>query len=268
MNKRSFLILLFLCFTCWAKAQEKTSFIKERFFNLGFGYALPKFIDHNFSSLRYSGNAVSAVGGFHFTKPTHLHYLDFRFDYGELSNVTNSSKVDYFRFEGNYAYKKYITSFWSDRIRWYGGGSVNGLWTLWVYNNFVNNAYNNSVYTSISPNVSFIYDFELFRRQFRAEAAVFIPILTFAMRPSYGSSSFSGFLDNDRDDLVNQILESGKIISFNKFFRYSNTFSLEYHFENFNRLKLSYQWDFSHYSEPRVVKAASHNIIFSTMFNF
>lgn len=266
MNKRSFIILFLSFITFLTKAQELP--IKDRFFNLGFGYTLAKFIDHSTSSLRYNGPAVSAVGGFHFRKPNRLHYLDFRFDYGDLANVTNFATVDYFRFEGNYAFKKYIKSFWSDRIRWYGGGSVNGLWILWIHNNFANNAYHNSVFTSVSPNMSFIYDFEIFKRQFKAEAAVFIPILSFAVRPSYGSSSFSGFLDSEREDWFNQVLESGKVVSFNQFFRYSNTFSLEYFLKNSNRLKLSYEWNFLYYSEPRIVKAASHNITFSTMFNF
>lgn len=178
------------------------------------------------------------------------------------------ARVDNFRFEGNYAYRHYVKSFWQDRIQWHAGGSVNGLWALWIHKSFSNNAFNNSVYLSFSPNTSLTYKFELFDRQFQAEWSAFLPLLTFAMRPSYGASSFFGFLNDEREDIFMQVLESTKVASLNKFFRYSNAFSLEYVLKNANRLKLSYEWNFLHYSEPRVVKAASHNITFSTMFNF
>ncbi len=268
MNKRSFLSFLIFFVSHIIYAQELPPENTTRFFNLGVGYTLPKFLDHSFSTLRYQGHAVSATGGFHFRAPHRLHHLDFRFDYGQLSNASNFATVDYFRFEGNYAYKKFVKNLWKDRLQWFVGGSFNSLWTLWIYQGFVNNSYNNSVYASLSPNTSFVYHFELFQRQFRAEAAVFIPILTFAMRPSYGTTRFPGFLDDDRDDTLRQIWESGQFASFNKFFRYSNTISLEYFMKNANRLRLSYEWNFLRYQEPRVVNAASHNITIATMFNF
>ncbi len=266
------MILFFLSIglggTPLAFAQEAALPVKERFFNLGGGYTLPKFIDNSFSLARYQGHAVSAVGGFQFRKPARLHHLDFRFDYGEMSNASGFAVVDYFRFEGNYAYQKLIRSFWQDKIQWYAGGSLNTLWTLWIYNNYTNNAYDNSVYGSLSPQTSLVYHFTLFNRTFRAGFSAYLPVLTLAMRPTYGASSFAGFLDDDRDDTFRQLLESSQLASFNKFFRYSNTFSLEYPLRNANRLRLSYEWNILRYSEPRIVKAASHNITIATMFNF
>lgn len=268
MNKRSFLFLLIFLAYFRSHAQEVTDRLSGNYFNLGAGYTVSKFLDNSFSTLIYAGNAAAVTGGLHFNRPTQYHHVDVRFDYGEASNITNFGTVESIRFEGNYTYNKYIRSFCDDRIRWFAGGSVNGLWQLWIFNNFTNNAYDNSIYVSVSPNTSLAYDFRLFNRNFSAGFSAFLPLLTFAVRPSYGASSFSGFLDRENDKLISKIFDSGNLTSLNKFFRYSNTFSLDYAISNGNRLRLSYTWNIVRYSEPRMVTAASHNISLSTMFNF
>ncbi len=247
------------------QAQEKF-----RSFNIGFGYTLPKFFDRSFSSLRYQGHAASVVGGFHFRKDSStLEHIDLRFDYGQMSAFAfEFADVNSFRIEGNYSYKKRIRDIWQNRLQWFVGGSINTLYTLWDFSNFSNNSFNTSLYISLSPATSLVYPFKLWNRQFRASYSAYLPLLTFAVRPSYGTTRLPGFLDDERDEPLAQFFESGSITSFNKFFRYSNTWSLEYFLSNRNRLRLSYEWNYVRYSEPRLVQAASHNIVFGTMFNF
>lgn len=238
------------------------------FFNFGGGYTRPVAYDASFSTLIYRGMAATAIAQYHRRKPRLLDHLNLRFDYGELSNETSFGTAIYYRAEANYSYQKYLKNIWQERLRWYVGGSFNSLYTLLQYQEFNNNSFNNSAYVSLSPQTSLVYDFNLFTRDFRLEASAYIPIITFAMRPSYGSSNFFGFLDDERDDTVRQLLESGEVTSLNKFFRYSNTFSLEYPLKkNSNRLRLSYEWNYVRYSEPRLVQTATHNISFSTMLN-
>ncbi len=268
MNKCSLCTLLIFLAYLSSYAQEKPDKKSGNYFNLGGGYTMSKFLDNSFSTLKYTANSASAVAGLDFNRPVHYHRVDVRFDYGEAKNRVNYGVVDNIRFEGNYAYARHIRNFGNDRIRWFGGVSVNALWQLWIFNNFQNNAYDNSIYVSASPNTSLAYDFRLFRRDFTVGFAAFLPLVTFAVRPSYGASSFSGFLDREKNKLVSKILDSGHITSFNRFFRYSNTFSLDYALRNGNRLRLSYAWNIVHYNEPRSVAAASHNISIATMFNF
>ena len=185
-----------------------------------------------------------------------------------MTNETSFGNAIYYGVEVNYSYQKYLKNIWKDRLRWYVGASFNSLYALLQYQEFNNNSFNNSAYVSLSPQTSLVYDFKLLGRDFRAQASAYIPILTFAMRPSYGSSNFFGFLDDQRDDTARQLLESGKVVTLNKFFRYSNIFSLEYPLKkNPNRLRLSYEWNYTRYSEPRLVQMATHNITFSTMLN-
>ncbi|MDF9800546.1 hypothetical protein OKW21_005809 [Catalinimonas alkaloidigena] len=262
-------LFLFLLFTCYAQvhAQEERKFV--HYLNIGAGFTAPTSYDESFSTIIYRGYAGSVAAQYHRRSEDVMDHLDFRFDGGELTNSTSLAYLTYYRFEGNYSYEKKLKNIWQDRLAWYVGGSFNALWTLFKYRDFKNNSFNNSVYASLSPRTSLAYDFNLWNRDFRLTGSAYLPILSIAMRPSYGSSNFFGFLDDDRDDTFKQLVESSKLVSLNKFFRYSNTFALEYFFErNPNRIRLSYEWNYLRYSEPRITQSASHNITFSTMFNF
>jgi hypothetical protein len=262
------LSLILNCLPAVSTFGQETSEV-QHFFNFGGGYTAPTSYDRSFSTIVYDGMAASVAAQYHRRKPDLLDHLDFRFDYGELTNETSFSTIIYYRAEGNYTYQKLLKNIWEDRIKWFVGGSFNFFYSLNHYQSFNNNAFNNSAYTSLSPQSSLVYDFSLWNRDFRAQVSAYIPLLSFAMRPSYGSSNFFGFLDDERDDTFRQLLESGKVVTLNKFFRYSNTFSLEYPLKkNPNRLRLSYEWNYLRYSEPRLTQSASHNITFSTMFNF
>lgn len=244
---------------------------KPRHFNLGVGYTLPKFLDESSPALRYQGHAGSVAAGLHWSRPDTAarHVGDIRFDYGLMSAFAFAfADVNFYRFEGNYRYEKQVRSLWNNRLRWFVGGSFNGLWTLWQFQNFSNNAFNNSFYFSLSPHSTLEFPFRLWRRNFQLSYSAFLPLLTFAIRPSYGTTRFPGFLDDERDEPIRQFLGSGRLTTLNNFFRYSNTLALEYALRNTNRLRLSYTWNYVRYNEPRLVQSASHNITLSTMFNF
>ena len=266
-----YILIALLLFTCTLStfAQEKSA--KTRYVNLGVGYSIPKFLDNSFSTRRYQGRAGSVNAGVYWATPdtTVHHHFTVRFDYGLMSAFAfEFADVNAFRFEGNYQYERYAGSFLNNRVRWYAGGAFNSLWTLWQFENFSNNSLDNSFYFSLSPTTSLEYPFELWKRKFRVTWSAFLPLLTVAVRPSYGTTRFSGFLDDDRDEGVQQFLESTQIVTLNRYFRYSNTLALEYYLKNNNRLRLGYTWNYQRYDEPRLVQSASHNISISTMFNF
>lgn len=268
-NRQLCYLWLFITISGWGNSafgQEKVK--ADHYINIGGGYTYPIAYDKSYSTLIYKGTAGSALLQYHRRKANLLDHLDLRFDYGELSNASGFGNAVYYRGEGNYTYQRYLRSLWQERLRWYVGGSFNFLYTLLQFQEFNNNSFNNSAYASLSPQSSLVYDFSLWNRDFRAQVSVFLPILTFAMRPAYGSSNFVGFLDDQREDTFSQFMESGKLTSLNNFFRYSNIFSLEYPFQkNPNRLRLSYEWNYVRYSEPRLTQIATHNIAFAIMFN-
>ena len=266
----SIFILLFLS-TRLIPISAQTLPLKPRHFILGVGGTVPKFLDESSSALRYQGYAASVTSGLVWNRPdtTARHLAHVRFDYGQMSafDIT-SPTLNSFRLETNYAYERQMRPLWKERLRWYVGGSVNGLWTLWQFQNFSNNAFNNSFYFSLSPQTTIEYPFRLWRRSFQVSYSAFLPLLTFALRPAYGTTRLPEFLDEERDEPVRQFLGSGRFTSLNRFFRYSNTIALEYALRNTNRLRLSYTWNFVRYDEPRLVQSASHNITIAAMFNF
>ena len=260
-------ILLFLLPT----VSVAQNIFKPRHFQLGVGYTRPTFLDESSSALRYQGHAGSVTGGLHWARPdtTARHIGDIRFDYGRMSAFAfEFADVNFFRLEGNYRYEKQVRRILENRVRWYVGGSFDGLWTLWNFDNYSNNAFNNSFYFSLSPHTTLEYPFQLWQRNFQLSYAAFLPLLTFAVRPSYGTTRLPEFLNDERDEPVQQFFGSGRVTTLNNFFRFSNTIALDYALRNTNRLRLSYTWNYLRYNEPRLVKSASHNITLSTMFNF
>ena len=260
--------LLILLLVGNASAQMRA--LHPRHINLGIGYTLPKFLDESFSALRYWGHAGSVSGGLTWANrdTTARHTGQVRFDYGQMTAFDfAAADLNSFRFEGYYSYEKQLPQP-HKRLLWYVGGNFSGLWTLWQFQNFSNNAFNNSFYFSLSPQTTLEYPFRVWKRRFLVSYSAFLPLLTLAVRPSYGTTRFPEFLDDERDEPLQQFLGSGRLATLNRFFRYSNTVALEYALQNANRLRLSYTWDYLRYSEPRVVQAASHNITLGTMFNF
>lgn len=265
-----FLIVVVFILSLSSSALAQNRPLKPRHINLGVGYTLPKFLDESFSALRYWGHAGSVSGGLTWANrdTTARHSGQVRFDYGQMTAFDfSSADLNAFRFEGNYSYEKQLPRP-TERLLWYVGGNFSGLWTLWQFQNFSNNAYNNSFYFSLSPQTTLEYPFRLWKRRFAVSYSAFLPLLTLAMRPSYGTTRFPEFLDDERAEPVRQFIGSGRLATLNHFFRYSNTLALEYALQNANRLRLSYTWNYLRYSEPRVVQSASHNITLATMFNF
>ena len=268
---RCSIFLSFLLSTCFTLASAQSLPLKPRHFNVGVGASLPKVLDESASALRYQGYAASVATGLVWARPDTVarHVAHVRFDYGQMSAFSFAlADLTLFRLETNYAYEKQLQPLWGNRVRWYAGGSVGGLWTLWQFQNYSNNAFNNSFYFSLSPQTTLEYPFRLWKRSFQVSYSAFLPLLTFAVRPAYGTTRLPEFLDEERDEPVQQFLGSGRLTSFNRFFRYSNTIALEYRLRNTNRLRLSYTWNFVRYNEPRLVQSASHNITLATMFNF
>lgn len=255
----------------YAQAQEETSNL--RYFNLEAGGSWPKYQDEAISTLRYKGPAFSGGGGFLFRNEQRFHQIDVLFDMGFLSNDANGASMTEYNTTINYSYQRHIKdlslNFLPEDLQWYVGGTFSSFWVLLDHSSFTNNSFNNSVYLTLNPSTTLLYDFGLWNRKFTASASAFLPILAFAVRPAYGSPKFEGFLDDPDEKPVGSFFESGKLVTINKFFRLNTLYTLEYHLKNNNALRIRYMWDFYTYHETsRTVKAGTHMITFGTMFSF
>ena len=255
-----------LCCSSSLHAQEEVAGL--RFFNMEAGVSFPKYLDEAISTLRYQGPAFSSSGGFLLRNAKRIHQIDFFFDIGYLDNKANGATITEYNSVANYSYQRHIKTLSQD-LHWYAGGTFSGIWALLDHSSFTNNSLNNSVYLTLNPSTTFLYDFALWNQKFTAHASAFIPILTFAVRPAYGSPKFEGFLDDPDEKPVSSFFESGQLVSLNKFFRLNTLYTLEYHLKNNNALRIRYMWDFYTFNQTsRTVKAASHMITIGTMFSF
>ena len=85
------------------------------------------------------------------------------------------------------------------------GGTFSSFWVLLEHGSFTNNSFNNSVYLTLNPSTTFLYDFNLWNRKFTASASAFLPIMAFVVRPAYGSPKFEGYLDNPDDKSIGPV---------------------------------------------------------------
>lgn len=265
------ILLICLCSSVVLYAQDETAGV--RYFNMETGVSFPKYLDEAISSLRYQGPASSSGGGFLFRNAQRIHQVDVFFDYGFLDNDANGATMTEYNTTINYSYQRFIKTvtldFLPGELQWYAGGTFSGFWVLLDHASFTNNSLNSSVYFTLNPSTTFLYDFTLWNQKFTAHASAFLPLLSYAVRPAYGSNKFEGFLDDPDDKPVSSFFESGQVVSLNKFFRLNTLYTLEYHLKNNNALRLRYMWDFYTFNETaRKAKAASHMFTIGTMFSF
>jgi len=268
----TFLIITLLCCLSFPSlAQEEPT--NMRYFNMEAGVSFPKYLDEAISSLRYQGPAFTGSAGFLLRNQKRIEQLDFFFDAGFLDNKANGASMTEYNSTLNYGYQRHIKTlspnFLPGELQWYVGGTFSGIYLFLDHSSYSNNAFNNSVYLSLNPSTTFLYDFDLWNRKFTAHASAFFPILTFALRPAYGSPKFEGYLDDSDEKPVASFFESGQLVTLNKFFRLNTLYTLEYHLKNNNALRIRYMWDFYTFNETsRSVKAGSHTITIGTMFSF
>lgn len=268
-----FLATLLLSLYCSPSLQAQEEVPERRYFNMEAGVSFPKYLDEAISTLRYQGPAFSGGGGFLLRNNRRIEQIDFLFDFGFLDNEANGATITEYNSTLNYTYQRYIKPLSLDLLpgdlQWYAGGTISSFWALLDHSSFTNNSLNSSVYITLNPSTTFLYDFALWNQKFTAHASAFIPVLAFVVRPAYGSPKFEGFLDDSDDKPVSSFFESGQLVSLNKFFRLNTLYTLEYHLKNNNALRLRYMWDFYTFSQTsRTVKAASHMFTIGTMFSF
>jgi hypothetical protein len=253
-----FLFVFFLVLILPAKAQDNNTI------GVGMGASYQQVLDQRISPLRYNGPQATVYGQVLLPTEKVAHEWYARFDVGLLGNGANNTEITAFRTDISYFY-------WLNLNEWKGlqlqaGAGLTAYWSLLDVDVYTNNAFNNSVYSSINPGVKLGKEWTLFKRSFLLEGRFFIPLISFAVRPAYGSTTLEGFINNETDEGgFSRYLNSGDFTTVFRHFRFNALYSLTYPLESGNALQLHYNWDFYSFDRPQRVQAGTHLLAFGLL---
>lgn len=171
------------------------------------------------------------------------------------------------RLQLDYIYLHAIKNWESKQVRLYIGGSWNTLGNLRYYTAYVNNAYNYDFSTAIGLAGKVWYNFNIAKKYCFLQTGFMLPFLSFTIRPAYASSLPEGFITY-KDKPMKAFFKSGKVQTFNAFFRLQWSTSFEYALFNGNRLSLSYVWDYYSIKANHTVQMATHTICIGWLYAF
>lgn len=253
-----FFAVLFLVLILPVKAQDYTMI------GVGVGGSYQQVLDQRISPLRYNGPQATVYGQVLLPTEKAVHEWYARFDIGLLGNRANNTEMTAFRTDVSYFY-------WLKLSKWKGlqlqaGAGLTAYWSLLDVDAYTNNAFNNSIYSSVNPGVKLGKEWTLFNRTFLLEGRFFIPLVSFVVRPAYGSTTLRGFINDETDeDGLSRYLNSGDFTTVFGHFRLNARYSLTYPLESGNALQLHYNWDFYSFDRPQRVQAGTHLLAFGLL---
>ncbi len=225
--------------------------------------------DNATSPLIYKGLNFSSDLRIMFLNNKMRHGAILGFNYGKLKPVSiyNSSRIENIGTGIDYFYLRKFSEINDKNITLFAGLSINIGGNIRDHSRYVNNSISYEQVNSLNINFQSEYNFTLFKRDFQLIYRTYSPFYAFVLRPSFASSVPEGFIDQTGNNFK-AYLESCNHLTFNKYFRWNNSFDLCYILKNGNKLRLSYGWDFYNIDILHNVKSANHKLLFSTMFNF
>jgi len=268
LNKAYF-ILAILCLGLLNKnvAQETISETENRIshFITGVGGSYVNVLDEGISPLLYNGIGGSVILGHLTEKDSKLNTSHLKFDFNNPNSSISNAEMYTFRLEGHYQQYWNVSNENDKFINLNLGFDLSGKWALRQHLSYTNNSQHIETRISVAPAILIDKSFTLWKRKFDIGMFVNIPVVTYATRPLFASTKFPASINKEEVEFFDYILE-GDIISFNKYFKWSNQMYLYYPLKNGNGLRLDYFWSFESYQSQNPIKTAEHAIMISTFF--
>lgn len=239
------------------------------YFQTSAGFSYFNLRDQATSPLLYSGLSFVSQLKLNFVSEKMRHGFEFSFVYGNLNPYSSisSANLENLRGEINHYYVRKIKQFNLVHLNVFAGASINIRGGFRNHSRFTNNSFSFDQTNSLNLNLLAELPFNLFRREFLLSYHSFIPVYAFIVRPSFASSVPEGFTEQSGNN-ISDYLSSGFHATLNKYFRWNNSFELQYIIRNNNRIRLSYSWDYYKIEGLKTMESASHYILFGTMFSF
>ena len=262
--KNTLLFLIFVSFLPTLKAQE-TSPPRQVYFFLGVGFPIVKVRDLAHSPLKYHA----------WTPTLRLGHEDINGDY--VSRVTlsagfgggttrakpkaeqNQSAFDVSYFQVNFTYYRLAGTFNTEGWNRYLGGALTFTVDMRNYNLPSNNLTGYQVNGSL--NVGGFIQKKL-SDDWRFNYEAFTPVVSYCIRPNY-----IGMAPSERGDFnIKNVLKSGRMVTFNKLFRFYNRFSFDQQINDHRQRRLFYAWDFHNNTVSKPLQSSSGGIGYESLF--
>jgi len=234
---------------------------KDKYILFGSGFDLYKVIDKGMSPLKYKGPGATFVLGYRNIDEKRIHWFESDFTGGYLytRNFPDNDENMAFYYTGELDYSYYSRlSNGNPEDKFYLGGSfdskINFRYNPKLANSFLNyEAFSSLAFSGLYSKTKqqplreyklWIFKIIAPEKNINYKIRAKLPLLSFVIRPPY--ITVSDFLDPNLD-YVNDRVNQGKFLSWNKFFRFSTVFERNRILKNGNMISYSYLWDFYKY---------------------
>lgn len=269
-NCRKYIPLLILLLSVFTEIYPTEN--KTRYISTGGGWAHMGLRDNGISPLYYSGNHPCFYAGFQSRTDTTRNSLKIGLLYGSVTPSIypqlTSSEMKIIKPVVSYSHMRLAGNFFNGKGKLFLGGVMETQFASYEHNRLTNSARNNYFFSTL--NISSSLSLSLFTKEMREiklHAGLFIPVVVFAVRPSYAYIKPAGFLDHETGHLQS-LIKSVEISSLNKFIGTDSYFSLGYKTKNNNIISIGYSWEFFDHNTANRLESSTHMLTLKTMFNF
>ncbi|MDN5201462.1 hypothetical protein QQ008_08820 [Fulvivirgaceae bacterium BMA10] len=268
------LLLLLLWSGGLAQSEQEVSVGKgnpvlNRYLTSSLGSRSVRLKDDHMSPMNYFGGMITPGFGIIKERARSISRFDLLFNIGSIRsrNATELRPMrgDYFRLDIQYAYLRYIKEIGEGKYRWFVGGKFRSHANVRL-NEQLDTGFITFIFTNgLSFSTALQRDFQLFNRKFIAFYQVDIGVLSHVVRPNY--LNIFNYLDPENDWLEERLRDSDWL-TIGKFNSIKSQLEIAYPIKAGNMIKFSYGWDFYSLNNKLKAKGASHEFLFTFMFNF
>ena len=247
-------------------AQDPLTPRGSTYFFLGLGIPFTKVRDEGHSSLIYQGINPTLRIGYERVGTDVVSRITFSFSSGEIKPKTRPkpekqlSNAEISSFEVSYAYYRRANDVYdTEGVNRYFGGVITLLFDGRKYNLPSNNLF--GYQANLSANAGAYFQKKI-NNSVRINDEVYMPLLTFAMRPNY-----IGLMPMATNDFsAKKIMKTGKLTTVNKMFRLYNRFGLDQQINDHRQRRLSYTWDTHINRVSRPLRSVSTGLTYESLF--
>jgi hypothetical protein len=263
---KSYSFILLFIFNCFTIVAQEIKPPRPQYLFLGFNIPLVKVRDLAHSPLLYKGFTPALRLGFERLNEKYVSRISVSASFGQARPKMQQKKerhlsvVEVSNVQLNFAHYAILDKYDTEGWNRYVGGALTFTFDTRNYNLPSNNLFGYQANVSLNGG-GFVRKKISNTWQFNYEA--FTPVLSYALRPNYlGMLPLKG-----GDFSPKNVFTNGKIVTFNKLFRFYNRFAFDNQFKDYRARRMAYYWDFhANYVAPKPLHSVESGFGFEALY--